>query len=114
MSPAAVPAPGTPEWKVAGLLDSAGMIGLQVAAWNEFQYPSTVPAAGHRKPQAVNAGNAAIDEIDRMIRELHALRVQLLDEVRADQDARAKRVDQLVRRQATHGGGKPAAGGGRI
>jgi hypothetical protein len=47
-------------------------------------------------PAARLAANAAMDEIDVMLRELHALRSRLLDEIRDSDDATAARVDALL------------------
>jgi hypothetical protein len=47
-------------------------------------------------PAARLAANAAMDEIDVMLRELHALRSRLLDEIRDADDTTAARVDALL------------------
>jgi hypothetical protein len=53
------------------------------------------------EPEIRQAANTAMDEIDAMLRELHALRARLASEIRASDDIRNARVDELLaQRQA--------------
>jgi hypothetical protein len=49
-------------------------------------------------PEARRAANAAMDAIDGALGELHALRLLLLSEIRASDNAAAARVDELLAR----------------
>jgi hypothetical protein len=49
-------------------------------------------------PAARQAANTAIDAVDAMLRELHALRARLVSEIRASDDAAAARADELLAR----------------
>ena len=51
------------------------------------------------QPEVRWAANTAMDEIDAMLRELHALRARLISEIRASDDASAARADELLRRR---------------
>ena len=44
----------------------------------------------------VRAGNQVLDSIDAMLRQLHQLRIRMVDEYREDQDLAAARVDALL------------------
>ena len=67
----------------------AGMLNFALAVW---------AARDDSKPdgEARRAANTAMDEIDAMLRELHALRNQLIDETRASDDATDARADALL------------------
>jgi hypothetical protein len=82
---------GTGEWSPGPLLELAELLGGQVGAWNHMQYPDQVPAAGQHSAEAITAGHDAVRVIDEMIRDLHALRGQLVAELRADDDANLRR-----------------------
>jgi len=45
---------------------------------------------------AIQAGHAAVEVIDELIRDLHSLRADLLSELRADCQKRAERVDAML------------------
>ena len=49
------------------------------------------------QPEVRQAANKAMDEIDLMLRELHAMRARLIGEIRASDDASAARADALLR-----------------
>lgn len=87
---------GTGVWNTGALEDLTSLIAVRVAAWNHCEYPENVPAAGEHSAEAIKAGHGAVDAIDELIRELHALRGQLVDEMRTDQDATAARVDAML------------------
>jgi hypothetical protein len=95
-----VSAPATAEWP--GIEDAAGLLDVRVSAWNHFGYAApedgqaAIPPLGERSADAIKAGHGAVEVIDEIIRDLHALRGQLITEIRADQDARAARVDALL------------------
>jgi len=95
---------GTGDWHPGPLEDKAGLLGVRVAAWNHMKYPEDVPAAGQHDAGAIRAGHGAIDVIDEMIRDLHALRNHMIGELRADQDARMARSAELLRRIQKDGG----------
>jgi hypothetical protein len=48
------------------------------------------------QPAIRQAANTAMDEIDAMLSELHALRSRLVSEIRTSDDATATRVDALL------------------
>ena len=66
---------------------------------------------GPRRRQAAaavrRAANDAMDEIDLMLRELHAMRARLTGEIRQADDAAMARTSELLR-QIRHDGGPPA------
>ncbi len=51
-------------------------------------------------PDARRAANTAMDEIDSMLHELHALRARLVGEIRAADDANAARMDAMLAARA--------------
>jgi hypothetical protein len=94
--------PGTAEW--LGAEDQARLIAWYVGAWNDLGYPEPLPFAGahpipplgQRSADDAKAGHRAIEAIDELIRDLHALRAQLVTEIRADEDGHMKRADELL------------------
>lgn len=50
------------------------------------------------EPEVRRAANTAMDAIDAMLRELHALRSRLVGEIRVSDDATAARADALLER----------------
>ena len=54
-------------------------------------------------PHARRSANDAIDAIDDALADLHAIRQRLVSEIRASDDARAVRIDELLAR------GRPAS-----
>jgi hypothetical protein len=86
-----------------GLEEMAGLISYRVGVWHDGGYtdpPSpeckVIPPLGERSAKAITGGHEAIEAIDDLLRRLYALRGQLLDELRADQDVRAARNRRLV------------------
>jgi hypothetical protein len=69
----------------------AAALGAALAQWDTRD--DTRPQPGVRQ-----AANTAMDAIDEMLRELHALRSRLTGEMRAGDDATAARVDALLAR----------------
>jgi hypothetical protein len=102
----------TAEW--LGAEDQARLIAWYVGAWNDLGYPEPLPFAGahpipplgQRSADDIKAGHSAIEAIDELIRDLHALRAQLVTELRADQDLRA----QAVTTQEAAAGSTPVPG----
>jgi hypothetical protein len=92
---------GTAEW--GGIEDAAGLLALRIAEWHDFGYATPpapdcklIPPLGERSAEAIRAGHGAIGAIDELIRDLYSLRGQLVSELRADEDARAVRVDAML------------------
>ena len=77
----------------ARLEDPMGVLGVALAQWEARD--DTRPQPGVRR-----AANTAMDAIDTMLRELHAMRSRLVGEIRASDDAAAARADQLLSRSA--------------
>jgi len=67
-----------------------GVLAIALGQWEDRD--ETRP-----QPEVRQAANKAMDEIDLMLRELHAMRSRLVGEVRAADDATAARVDELLR-----------------
>ncbi len=74
---------------LASLADRAGYLCAALAVWSGRD--DTRP-----QPEARRAANTAMDAVDAMLGELHALRSRLLGEIRASDDARAARVDAML------------------
>jgi hypothetical protein len=89
----------------ADIVGLAELINFRVGAWHDFGYETppapeckSIPPLGERSAEAVKAGHEAIEAIDELIRQLHALRSQLIGELREDEDVRAGRVDAMLAR----------------
>ena len=88
-----------------GIEELARLINFRVGAWHDFGYEKppapeckAIPPLGERSAEAIKAGHKAIEAIDELTRQLYALRSQLAGELRQDEDVRAARVDELLRR----------------
>jgi hypothetical protein len=86
-----------------GLEELAGLISFRVGAWHDFGYETppapgckAIPPLGERSAGAIKAGHEAIEAIDELARQLHALRSQLIGELRQDEDIRGERVDRML------------------
>lgn len=86
-----------------GIEELAGLISFQVGAWHDFGYETPpaphckpIPPLGERSAEAIKAGHDAIDTIDKLDRQLQALRSQLITELRTDEDVRGRRVDAML------------------
>jgi|SRR5215469_8390184 len=86
-----------------GLADLAEVINLYVVGWHDFGYAEppapeckAIPPLGERSADAIRYGHDAIKEIDKLTRQLYALREQLAGELRQDEDIRAARVDAML------------------
>ena len=86
---------GTGDWYPGAMEDQVGLVGVRVGAWNHFEYPESVPAAGEHSTEATKAAHGAIEVIDELVRGLHALRDLLVSEIQADEDARAAKGDAI-------------------
>jgi hypothetical protein len=77
------------------ITDAAELLTWRVGVWNDLGYASpepgqhAIPPLGERSADAIEGAHGAIAVIDQMSRDLHALRAQLVGEIRTDQDARA-------------------------
>ena len=85
------------------LEELAGLIHFRVGAWHDFGYETPpapdckpVPPLGERSADAIRAGHAAVDAIDELVRQLHALRSQLTGELRQNSDLLGARVDAML------------------
>ena len=86
-----------------GLEELAGLISFRVGAWHDLGYedpPSPdckpVPPLGERSAEAIRNGHLAVRDIDELIGQLHALRGQLVDELRRNEDLLGARVDAML------------------
>jgi hypothetical protein len=74
----------------SGRLDGhLGVLGVALAQW--MARDDTRP-----QPELRQAANTAMDAIDGMLAELHALRSRLVSEIRASDDLAAERADALL------------------
>jgi hypothetical protein len=64
-----------------------------VGAWHDCQ---PIPPLGERSTRAIRAGHDAVEEIDKLTRQLCQLREQLCSEMRQDEDIRNVRVDAML------------------
>src|SRR6266568_2761794 len=90
------PEPVQPERRAIGDLaapldEELGVLNVNLAIW--MARDDTRP-----QPEAREAANTAVDAIDAMLRELHAMRSRLVTEMRAADDATGRRVDDLLAR----------------
>jgi hypothetical protein len=83
-----------------GIEEQAGLIHWFVGVWYDLGYetPPTpdckpVPPLGQRSAEAIKGGHRAVMEIDELIRQLHALRLQLVSELRQNEDLLMARLD---------------------
>lgn len=65
-----------------------GVLGVALAQWMGR-------SEDRPEPEVRRAANTAMDAIDAMLAELHQLRSRLLTEIRASDDATARRVDAM-------------------
>ncbi len=77
----------------ARLEDPMGVLAVALAQW-ETRDDSKA------QPEVRRAANTAMDAIDTMLAELHAMRSRLVGEIRASDDASAARADALLKTQA--------------
>jgi hypothetical protein len=87
---------GTGDWQMGPMDDQLGLIAIRIGAWNHFKHPGQVPAAGEHDAGAIKAAHGVIEVIDELIRGLHALRGQLVSEIREDEDAHMLKADALL------------------
>jgi hypothetical protein len=70
----------------AKLDDATGVLAVALAQWETRDDAKA-------QPEVRRAANTAMTEIDRMLRELHAMRARLVGEIRASDDAAAARAE---------------------
>ena len=78
-----------------GIAELADLINGLVGAWHDFGYEEPpapeckqIPPLGHRSAAAITAGHDAIDQIDKLTRQLYRLREQLVGELQEDEKIR--------------------------
>ena len=75
---------------------------MRVGAWNHSGYAApedgqaAIPPLGERSAEAIKAGHGAIEAVDEIIRDLYALRNQLITELCTDEDLRGERIDKML------------------
>jgi hypothetical protein len=75
----------------ARLEDPMGVLAIALGQWEDRD--DSKP-----QPEVRRAANTAMDAIDGMLRDLHAMRARLVDEIRDSDDASAARAGALLRR----------------
>ena len=88
-----IPADRQPYDVHAKLDDPVGVLSVALGQWEDRD--DTRPQAEARR-----AANTAMDAIDAMLAELHAMRSRLVDEKRASDDAAMAGVDAMLSRPA--------------
>ncbi len=73
----------------ARLEDPMGVLAFALGQWEDRDDSKA-------QPEVRRAANTAMDEIDRMLCELHRMRSRLTSEIRASDDATAARVDAML------------------
>jgi hypothetical protein len=73
----------------AKLEDPMGVLSVALGQWERRD--ETRP-----QPEVRRAANTAMDAIDGMLADLHAMRARLIDEIRDGDDATAARVDAML------------------
>jgi hypothetical protein len=82
-------AAGGPYDAYAKLWDPLGVLSVALGQWERRD--DSKP-----QPEVRRASNTAMDAIDTMLGELHAMRYRLVGEIRGADDATAARVDVLL------------------
>jgi hypothetical protein len=72
----------------AKLEDPMGVLSIALGQWEDRDDT-------RRQAHLRQAANTAMDAIDAMLRDLHAMRSRLVGEIRAADDANAARVDAM-------------------
>jgi len=73
----------------AKLEDPMGVLSIALGQWEDRDDSKA-------QPEVRRAANTAMDAIDSMLRDLHAMRSRLVGEIRASDDARDARVDAML------------------
>jgi len=73
----------------AKLEDPTGVLAVALGQWEDRDDSKA-------QPEVRRAANTAMDAIDGMLRDLHAMRSRLVGEIRQADDATAARVDALL------------------
>lgn len=84
-----------------GIEEAGAVIQGLVGAWHDFGYETPpgpgpyklIPPLGERSADAIRAGHRAVDEIDKLTRQLSQLREQLTGELRRNADLVMGRLD---------------------
>jgi hypothetical protein len=83
-----------------GLKELAEAINFRVGGWHDFGYETPpapdckpIPPLGERSAEAIKSGHAAVETIDELLKQLYALRNQLVGELRQNQDLLMARLD---------------------
>jgi len=86
-----------------GLVDLAETIQWHVGVWHDLGYArppapecKPIPPLGERSAEAITGGHQAIRDIDELMRQLHALRSQLVGELRQNEDIEIAYVDAML------------------
>jgi hypothetical protein len=74
---------------VGRLDEHNGVLGVALAQWMARDDSKA-------EPDVRQAANTAMEEIDAMLAQLHALRARLVSEIRASDDATAARVNAML------------------
>ena len=73
----------------AKLEDPMGVLAIALGQWEDRDDSKA-------QPEVRRAANTAMDVIDGMLRDLHAMRARLVGEIRGADDATAARADALL------------------
>ena len=84
-----------------GLEEQASLIQWFVGVWHDLGYPEPlpfptahpIPPLGERDARAIKGAHEAIEEIDKLTRQLYRLREQLVGELRQNEDLFMARLD---------------------
>jgi len=86
-----------------GLREHVDLICFDVGGWHDFGYETpptpdckTIPPLGERSAKAIGYGHDAVEAIDELMKQLYALRSQLVTELRQNADLNAARADELL------------------
>ena len=89
--------------------ETSDLLAHSIGAWQEFGYKvpptpdcKTIPPLGDRNADAIRHVHLAVEAIDSLTRQLHALREKLVDEQREDQDKRLARTDAMLAEHKRH------------
>ncbi len=84
-----IPGMNQPYDVYARLEDPMGVLAVALAQWE-------IRDGTRPQPETREAANTAMDAIDSMLRELHAMRSRLVSEIRQADDETGRRVDELL------------------
>ena len=84
-----IPATRQPYDVYSRLEDPMGVLAVALGQWEDRD-------DSRAQPEVRRAANTAMDAIDSMLRELHAMRARLVGEIRASDASAAARADALL------------------